>query len=61
MRDCCQLLIPKEQQLQQQPSNIGTGKSIQPQLKQFNQENSRMGNAEGPPALPGNPADSMDG
>lgn len=34
MRDRCQLLIPKEQQLQQ-PSNIGTGKSIQPQRKQF--------------------------
>lgn len=34
MRDCCQHLIPKEQQLQQ-PSNKGTGKNIQPQLKQF--------------------------
>lgn len=48
MRDCCQLLIPKEQQLQQQPSNIGTGKSIQPQLKQFNQEKSRNGKYRGP-------------
>lgn len=30
MRGRGQLLIPKEQQLQQQPSNTGTGKSIQP-------------------------------